>query len=690
MASRTQLRLQQITGSLVNLKTEAAQYLTPSTAADLTGSDLQDVLGAMAAAIQRIHGAASDEPFNNAAGVFNQDITITGTTPTLTIGDAGEEDTAIVFDGNAVDFYMGLDDGTDKLHIGLGSTVGTTPNIVLNSADRDVTFEGNIQVAGNIVGDADEAKAIFAASTTPGNAITIGGGADVVMGGDIQLATAGLINDSGGHARLTATDAGATILGAADGTAGLTLEYDNSLVTIAGNLTVTGGDIGLPAATSTIGAALGANTLTIGQTASTVVVPGNLTVQGTTTQVDTTNLQVKDKNILVNDGGSNNSGAGAGLDIEEAGSVVGYIRVADDDRTNLDLKAPGGSELKLDINADKTITVAGALNIEADSNINQDLSTDSTSAQFAKLTLSDADGALTFSNNAASIKIADNQAAALVIEEANNAYMTFVTTDSSEKIELYKAIDVSNAGIYVDADNDSYIFSESDDVITFGVGNSDELHLSASTLAPHVDDGLALGRTNRGFSDVFLANGAVFDFNAGNVTLTHDNNKLTLLADKDLKFGADSVGISNGTDGSNPRLELTSNSQTFLFPSSRASASGQAIVGDGSGNLSFAEVGKVTTKGVYAMTASHAAQSAFKTSTNGNRVSVTDQITGLEESDAQGKNLDVYVNGQLLASGSSFTGAAAATTDYMIADATNIAFSFDLEVEDIVQIVKRG
>ena len=37
-------------------------------------------------------------------------VTISGSTPTLTIGDAGAEDTKIVFDGNAQDFYMGLDD----------------------------------------------------------------------------------------------------------------------------------------------------------------------------------------------------------------------------------------------------------------------------------------------------------------------------------------------------------------------------------------------------------------------------------------------------------------------------------------------------------------------------------------------------------------------------------------------------
>ena len=49
---------------------------------------------------------------------------ITGSTPTLTIGDGGEEDTKIQFDGNAQDFYIGLDDSGDELQIGKGSTLG--------------------------------------------------------------------------------------------------------------------------------------------------------------------------------------------------------------------------------------------------------------------------------------------------------------------------------------------------------------------------------------------------------------------------------------------------------------------------------------------------------------------------------------------------------------------------------------
>ena len=64
--------------------------------------------------------------------------TINGTTPTLTIGDAGAEDAKIVFDGNAQDFHIGLDDSTDDLVIGKGSALGTTAHIVTDE-DGHVT-----------------------------------------------------------------------------------------------------------------------------------------------------------------------------------------------------------------------------------------------------------------------------------------------------------------------------------------------------------------------------------------------------------------------------------------------------------------------------------------------------------------------------------------------------------------------
>ena len=59
-------------------------------------------------------------------------VKLTGTTPTLTIGDAGAEDAKIVFDGNAQDFHVGLDDSADDLVIGVGSALGTTAAIVVD------------------------------------------------------------------------------------------------------------------------------------------------------------------------------------------------------------------------------------------------------------------------------------------------------------------------------------------------------------------------------------------------------------------------------------------------------------------------------------------------------------------------------------------------------------------------------
>ena len=60
---------------------------------------------------------------------------LNGATPTLTIGDAGAEDAKIVFDGNAADYHVGLDDSEDALQIGLGSALGTTPRITIRAAE---------------------------------------------------------------------------------------------------------------------------------------------------------------------------------------------------------------------------------------------------------------------------------------------------------------------------------------------------------------------------------------------------------------------------------------------------------------------------------------------------------------------------------------------------------------------------
>ena len=73
-------------------------------------------------------------PSNNAFTATNG--TLTGTldvTGDVTIGDASAADKKILFDGNAQDFHIGLDDSNDSLTIGLGSTLGTTSHMIFDA-----------------------------------------------------------------------------------------------------------------------------------------------------------------------------------------------------------------------------------------------------------------------------------------------------------------------------------------------------------------------------------------------------------------------------------------------------------------------------------------------------------------------------------------------------------------------------
>jgi hypothetical protein len=83
------------------------------------------------------------------------DVSLEGTTPSLTIGDGGEEDAQINFDGNAQDFGLGIDDTTDDLVLSMDTALGTTnimsiadtPTTILlhdaTEADASINIDGN-------------------------------------------------------------------------------------------------------------------------------------------------------------------------------------------------------------------------------------------------------------------------------------------------------------------------------------------------------------------------------------------------------------------------------------------------------------------------------------------------------------------------------------------------------------------
>jgi len=139
-------------------------------------------------------------------GGISGDVSLIGTTPTFTIGDAGAEDAALVFDGNAQDFYIALDDSADDLVIGKGSAVGTTPA---------VSIDENLQV--KIV------ATTASTSATTGSFIAAGGAgvaADLHVGDDVTLISDSAVLGFGADKDTTLTHT--------DGT-GLTLNSTNKL-----------------------------------------------------------------------------------------------------------------------------------------------------------------------------------------------------------------------------------------------------------------------------------------------------------------------------------------------------------------------------------------------------------------------------------------------------------------------------
>jgi hypothetical protein len=60
----------------------------------------------------------------------------TDTSTSLTIGDGSVQDIKLLFDGNAQDFHIGIDDTDDSLKIGLGTALGTTPHMIFDPSGQ--------------------------------------------------------------------------------------------------------------------------------------------------------------------------------------------------------------------------------------------------------------------------------------------------------------------------------------------------------------------------------------------------------------------------------------------------------------------------------------------------------------------------------------------------------------------------
>lgn len=81
-----------------------------------------------------------------------------------------------------------------------------------------------------------------------------------------------------------------------------------------------------------------------------------------------------------------------------------------------------------------------------------------------------------------------------------------------------------------------------------------------TSLLPGTDDSIALGSTTKQWSDLFIGTGGVINFNAGDVTLTHSSNTLTIAGGDFVSTGiikADTVHIQDSTNTYHGILGIT-------------------------------------------------------------------------------------------------------------------------------------
>ena len=120
----------------------------------------------------------------------------------------------------------------------------------------------------------------------------------------------------------------------------------------------------------------------------------------------------------------------------------------------------------------------------------------------------------------------------------------------------------------------AYIDFNNGDISVIGGGNLLQFRYATNgyrfdyAVSPVANDGCALGASSLAWSDLFLASGGVINFDAGDVTLTHGANALTL-------SGSNSFTVEDAATGRNIRftsgnlLPLTSNVSVLGGPSNQ-------------------------------------------------------------------------------------------------------------------------
>ena len=132
-------------------------------------------------------------------------------------------------------------------------------------------------------------------------------------------------------------------------------------------------------------------------------------------------------------------------------------------------------------------------------------------------------------SNPALVAVLDNTSKALHITDASDqntdwnvaadshpsVYTHSATTPATDYIKMYH--DATNGYLDVVGGN-----------LMLAIAGTNEVTLTSSAMSPATTDSNALGTTALMWSDLFLASGAVINFDNGDITITHASNAVTL------------------------------------------------------------------------------------------------------------------------------------------------------------------
>ncbi len=130
---------------------------------------------------------------------------------------------------------------------------------------------------------------------------------------------------------------------------------------------------------------------------------------------------------------------------------------------------------------------------------------------------------------------------------------------------------------YINWDSNDYIsYDRGSNLYNFVIGSTVEAVLSGTELRPGSNDGSALGTTSSSWADLFLASGAVINFDNGNYTLTHSSGLLNFSGSGQFQ---NTLYVSGGYSGA-----YAGGSSSLKFGGGGTSPNGAAIGwGDGTG-----------------------------------------------------------------------------------------------------------